>query len=676
MRLGIDTGGTFSDFILIDEVSGEVKTAKVPSTPSDPPKAIRDGIAKLPGAAAADQIIVGTTVATNAVIQRKGPRVLFVTNAGFTDVPFIARLDKERLYDLNWARPKPLIQRRDSLGVPGRVDHYGKEIEPLDTAGLKPIREWLLAAGDEPPVVAICCLFSYLRPDHEHRIAEFVRAVRPDAIVSVSHEVSPVWREYERSSTTLVDAFVKPIVDEYVVGVGHELHEKLSTSSWNLLASNGGYLLSEEASRTPVRLLLSGLAGGVIGAGFYAAATGHPSVFSLDMGGTSCDIGVIIDGQQQYAGEFQVAWGVPVSLPSVAVQTIGAGGGSIIWRDKGGLLRVGPQSAGAEPGPVAYGLGGLEPTLTDANLTLGRLDPEYFLGGAMRMDLDAAERSLAGLGDGLGLSAEAAALAAVRTADENMANAIRLIAVERGLDPRDFALVAFGGAGPLHARTVAERLDIGTVLVPPHPGLCSALGATIAQARVDRVQTIYARSDQPVPENLARAEREVREEAIAELRRSVEAPKPVVIRSAAMRYAGQNYELEVPLPEGDLDAAGWLQLLARFETEHDRQYGFALPGEPVELVHVRVTALREEEAPKVVTPTVPPEPPRRRAVWFTDQDPTDCPIYRRETLAAGTEVTGPAVIEEPDSTTIVFAGDVVRVHESGVLVITLGGRHD
>ena len=325
---------------------------------------------------------------------------------------------------------------------------------------------------------------------------------------------------------------------------------------------------------------------------------------------------------------------------------------------------------------MAYGLGGAEPTLTDANLTLGRLDAEYFLGGAMRVDAAAAEKALADIGAGLGLSAQATALAAVRTADENMANAIRLIAVERGLDPRDFALVAFGGAGPLHARTVAERLDMGTVLVPPHPGLCSALGATIAQARVDRVRTYYARSDQPVPEGIAQAERDLKDEAIIELRRSVELAEPVVMRSAAMRYVGQNYELEVKLPDGDLDESGWVELLARFEIEHERQYGFALPGEAVELVHLRVTALREEESPQVITPTRPPEEPRWRPVWFDEVEPVRCAIYRREHIAAGSELAGPAIIEDPDSTTVVFAGDTVRADESGVLLITLGGGHD
>ncbi len=674
MRLGIDTGGTFSDFILVDESTGEVRTAKVPSTPSNPPDAIRAGLAGLAGADSVEQIVVGTTVATNAIIQRQGPRVLLITNAGFTDVPFIARLDKERLYDLNWRRPQPLVQRRDSVGVRGRIDHYGHEVESLDASSLDAVRTWLLTkAGQNPPVVAICCLFSYLSADHERRIADFVRSVRPDAVISLSHEVSPVWREYERSSTTIADAFVKPVVDEYISGVGTELRQRLSAGEWNLLASNGGYLRAEEAGRSPVRLLLSGLAGGVIGAGFFAGAAGYNSVFTLDMGGTSCDIGVILDGEQQYAHQFQVAWGVPVSLPCVAVDTIGAGGGSIIWRDKGGLLRVGPQSAGAEPGPVAYGQGGTRPTLTDANLALGRLDQDYFLGGAMQVDAEASLRFLGELGAGLGLTAHALALAAVRTADENMANAVRLIAVDRGLDLREFALVAFGGAGPLHARMVAERLDIGTVLIPPHPGLCSAFGAAIAQARVDRVRSYYVRSDQPYSPDLAEIEREVRDEAVRELQRSVDVTVPHLIRSAALRYSGQNYELEVRLPGRDLDKDGWRELLARFEGEHERQYGFALPGEAVELIHFRATAMREEKPPRIVSFPAAAGDPEYRSVWFSEEGPVRCAVYRREQIAAGAELAGPAIVEDADSTTVVFSGDTVCADDSGALILTLGG---
>jgi N-methylhydantoinase A len=669
-RVGIDTGGTFSDFVLIDEDTGAVRTAKVPSTPADPPRAIRAGLAQL-GATDFQHIVIGTTVATNAVVQRHGPKVVYLTNEGFTDVPFIGRIDKERLYDLHWQKPKPLVHRRDCYGIRGRIDHHGEEIEPLDLTPLKSFLEGYRLDGDEL-AVAICCLFSYLRGEHEQEIAALVRAALPEAFVSVSHEVSPVWREYERASTTITDAFVKPVVSGYVDAVSDVLRTDTRTERWNLLSSNGGHLRAEQARQRPAQLLLSGLAGGVAGAAYYASAVGEPSVFSLDMGGTSCDIGLVLDGSEQYASEFNVLWGVPVTIPCVAVTTIGAGGGSIAWVDKGGLLRVGPQSAGADPGPVAYGTGGDQPTLTDANLTLQRLDPDYFLGGRMEIDGEAAVDAFARLGDSLGLDAEAAALAAVRIADENMANAIRLIAVERGLDPRQFALIAFGGAGPLHARAVAERLDIPRVIVPLQPGLCSAFGAAIAQARVDRVQTYYARSSGIDIDELARVARALREETVAELRRSVDVPQPLLEQTAAMRYMGQNYELEVPLPEGDLDVSRWQELLARFEDEHERQFGFRLPDETVEIVNLRVTALRPERRLELALGPHGDKPPQSRQVWFDGRGAVECAVVRRDTLRAGDELAGPCVIEEADSTTLVHPGDRVRVDASGVLVLTLG----
>jgi N-methylhydantoinase A len=673
IRIGIDTGGTFTDFVLFDDAAGTFTTAKVASTPRDPSLAIRHGLAQLAGSAEADQVVVGTTVATNAVIQRTGARVLFVTNAGFEDVPFIGRLDKELLYDLHWRKPKPLVRRRDCVGLGGRVAHDGEIVEPLDARGLDALRDRMRLTGDEDVVVAVSCLFSYLNPSHEQAAATAIRELVPGARVSVSHEVSPVWREYERASTTIADAFVKPVIEDYVDRVGAVLREDTRLSQWHVLASNGGYLDATQARSGPARLLLSGLAGGVIGARFFSDAAGYGSVFSLDMGGTSCDIGLVLDGKEQYAVEFDVAWGVPVSIPCVAVSTIGAGGGSIAWVDKGGLLHVGPQSAGAEPGPVAYGKGGSEPTLTDANLTLGRLDAQYFLGGAMPLVVEAARRSLAELGESLGVSTEVAALSAVRTADENMANAIRLIAVERGLDPRDFALIAFGGAGPLHARAVAERLELPIVLVPPHPGLCSALGAAISQARIDRVQTFYARSDRIRVEDVALAERRLRDQTLADLRRNVEVHEVEVRRSADLRYAGQNYELEVPLPDGELDDDRWRALLTRFEQDHEAMYGFMLPGEAIELVNLRVTALRPDAPIPLVAGSVTLSEPSLRPVWFEPDGPVDCPIHRRDALAAGTALDGPAIVEEPDSTTLVFPGDRLLVHESGVLVLTIGG---
>jgi N-methylhydantoinase A len=670
--LGIDTGGTFTDFALVDEESRAITTAKVPSTPGDPAAAIAAGLAKLPGVERVDRVVIGTTIATNAVLERRGPAVIYVTNSGFEDVPFIGRMDKARIYDLHWQKPKPLARRRHCFGIGGRLDTHGREIEALPEGDLEALRKKVAGLAGEEVAVAVCCLFAYLDGSHERRAGEAIRAALPEAQISLSHEVSPLWREYERASTTIADAFVKPVVRRYVQGVGRVIEERLPSGRWNLLASNGGYLRADQAERRPAQLLISGLAGGVIGGRYYAELGGTPRAFTLDIGGTSTDIGLILEGGQQYAAEFDIDFGIPVTIPCVAVRTIGAGGGSIAWIDKGGLLHVGPQSAGADPGPVAYGRGGTEPTVTDANLVLGRLDPAFFLGGAMRLDRDAAHAALARLGERLSLSPEAAALAVVRTVDENMANAIRLIAVERGLDTRDFALIAFGGAGPLHARAVAERLGMAEVLVPPHPGLCSAFGAAIADARIDRVQTLFTDSEHVDLPAVAGTLERLRGEALAELRRSVPAPSPEIRSSADMRYAGQNYELEVPLPPGPLEAAGWRDLIARFAAAHERQYGFALPGEPVELINLRVTALQPEPAgdfADLSRGTGRPE--TRRPVWFAADRALPCPIRHRATLGADDRLAGPAIIEETDSTTVLHPGDSLRLGKAGLLHISL-----
>jgi N-methylhydantoinase A len=677
-RIGIDTGGTFSDFVLLDGDGRVLRRAKVPSVPSDPARAVAAGLAELAagGDLDVDRVVVGTTVATNAVIERRGPRVVYVTNEGFTDVPFIGRMDKARLYDLHWQKPKPLVRRHDCIGVGGRLTHQGDEVDPLETEALDGLAAKIRATAEAEPdglAVAVCTLFSYVNADHENRLADAIREALPGVPVSVSHEVSPLWREYERASTTIADAFIKPVVDSYVSGVGRVVSERTGSERWNMLASNGGYLRAGQARRRPAQLLLSGLAGGAIAAAFHARAAGYGAVFPLDMGGTSCDIGIVLGGSQQYATEFELAFGLPVSIPCVAVRTIGAGGGSIAWVDRGGLLHVGPRSAGAQPGPAAYGQGGTDPTVTDANLALGRLDTDYFLGGRVPLRADLAQEAVARVGAEIGLESVPAALAITRTADENMANAIRLVAVERGVDTRDFALMAFGGAGPLQARAVADRLDMDTVLVPPHPGLCSAFGVGIATARVDRARTFSARSGNVALERLATAERELRAEAIEELQASVGAVDAKVMRRAALRYDGQNFELEVEIPDEELDGGGWAALLARFESEHERQYGFVLPGEPIELINLRATAYVEDEAAFPAPPAFVDHEPASRTVWFAD-DPVDaCPVLLRESLHAGEALSGPAVIQEPDSTTLVWPGDSVRVLASGTLELKIGG---
>ncbi|MFO1047336.1 MAG: hydantoinase/oxoprolinase family protein [Geminicoccaceae bacterium] len=672
--LGIDTGGTFTDFVLVDHGTGAIATAKVPSTPRDPGQAIAAGLARLEGAHRVDRLIIATTVATNAVIERKGPRVVVVTNRDFEDVLFIGRMDKERIYDLNWRKPKPLVNRRDCLGIGGRFDAHGQELLPLDEAELTALGQRLAAYAGEEVSVAICCLFSYLDGEHERRAAATVRAALPEAHLSLSHEVSPLWREYERASTTVADAFVKPVVSRYVERVGSVIEGGMKAPHWNLLASNGGYLRSEQALKRPAQLLISGLAGGVVGGRHFAERTAHSAAFILDMGGTSSDIGLVVSGSQQYTTEFRIDFGIPVTIPCVAVQTIGAGGGSIGWIDKGGFLHVGPRSAGAEPGPAAYGKGGTEPTVTDANIVLGRLDPDYFLGGAMPLDAVAARAAVARLGQALGLTPEQAALAMLRTADENMANAVRLIAVERGLDPRDFALIAFGGAGPLHGRAVAERLGMRTAIVPPHPGLCSAFGAAIAEARVDRVQTYFTNSDSVDLAGLAAAVERLRAVTVAELRASVQTTEPEIRTSADMRYAGQNYEVEVPMPAGPLDAEGWSETLRRFGEVHAQLYGFDLPGEPAELINLRVIALSPEPAARFTVAPAPGRPTASRPVWFDAEGGVPTTILSRAQLAAEGPLVGPAIVEEVDSTTLVYPGDEVVVEESGVMILSCGGR--
>jgi N-methylhydantoinase A len=676
LRLGIDTGGTFTDFVLLDELTGELRVAKVSSTPDDPARAIENGLAAMGVDGLIGHTVVGTTIATNAVLENVGPPLVFITNAGFEDVPFIGRLDKEHLYDLHWRKPRPLVLRQCCIGVPGRIDYRGNVVEEISPEALEQLARRLLPFKADSPAVAVSLLFSYLRPDHERLIRDVVNDVMPEAAVSLSHEISPMWREYERANTTLVDAFVKPSIDDYVESVGAMLHRMTGSERWNLLGSNGGYMSAEEGRRRPAQLLVSGLAGGVIGGRFFVETTGFTSAFTLDMGGTSCDLGLVRDGAQQYASEFELAWGLPVTIPCVSVKTIGAGGGSIAAVDKGGLLHVGPRSSGAQPGPAAYGLGGTEPTVTDANLVLGRLDPEYFLGGSIQLDRDAALAALTGLGDRLGMSAHEAALATVRTSDENMANAIRLIAVDHGLDTRDFSLVAFGGAGPLHARSVAARLGMKTVVVPPGPGLCSAFGCAITEARVDRVQTHYLRSTAPDVVALAQTDTRLIDDASQALSRSTGHAPTEIRRSADLRYAGQNYELEIPMPDGPVDQSAWRTLLARFEREHLAQYGFMLGGEPIELINVRVTAARPAVRPRLESQTANRSSTRtdQRPVWFEATGPTMTDVLRRATLDVGAALTGPVIIEESDSTTVIFAGDMVHVAAHGELVISVGER--
>jgi N-methylhydantoinase A len=681
LRIGIDTGGTFTDLVGYDDDGNVFVHGKQPSTPHEPAAALAAVLRDVEaGEKAVHSVVLGTTVATNAILTRRGARVCFVTTAGFEDVPFIGRMDKEELYNLHWQKPEPLVARRDCIGVAERVAHTGEVLAPLDDASLDDLKGfiWRRLSGDGEIAVAVSLLFSYLAPEHERRIKEALQEAYPELAISVSHEVAPTWREYERGSTTIGDAYVKPVLRGYVAGVRETLDALGVRAPASMLKSNGGHLRVEQADGQPAQFLLSGLAGGIVAARHYARLAGVENAFSLDMGGTSADIGTVQAGRERYVAEFNVGFGIPITVPCVDVATLGAGGGSIAWIDKGGLLQVGPRRAGAEPGPMCYGRGGTEPTVTDANLALGRLNPDYFLGGRVPLDPAAALPALAEVGRALGAAGaeavETAAHAIVETANENMANQIKLISVDRGLDVREFALIPFGGAGPTAASACARLLGISTVLVPPHPGLCSAFGALAANWRVDRVWTVFGRSTHLNVVSLAERLELLTAEAIRELREDGFDGEPVILRSFDMRYAGQNYEREVSLPEGPFTAETAEEMVRRFARAHDEFYGFALEGEPVEFVNLRVVAIGPSDLAAAAASTADggsPGPVAMRPVAFHGAGFVATPIYRRESLPAGFAIAGPAVIEEPDSTTVVHPGDVLRVRSDGLIEVTV-----
>ena len=669
--VGIDTGGTFTDLVAI-AADGSVRVAKHPSTPDAPMHAFKSVLEKvdLPFVDI-ERIVHGTTVATNALIQRRGADIAFITTAGFEDIPFIQRTNRKSEYDLQWLKPQPLVKRRNCLGVSERIGARGEVVVALDTASLGQLKSGIeeLLHRQTIDAFAVCLLFSYINPDHELELAHFLAATFPHIPVSLSHRVAPIWREYERSSTVLADAFIKPLIGDYCRDIGNALKSSGIGGPCSFLKSDGGTTLLEQAPGRPVDILLSGLAGGIVGGKYFAKTAGFKNAITLDMGGTSCDVGLVTDGEQQFTTEFEIEWGLPVALPIIEVRTLGAGGGSIAWIDKGGMLNVGPQSAGAVPGPACYGAGGDQTTVTDANLVLGRLNPAFFLAGELDLYPELAARAIALLAERMGVSPQQAALSIVEIADENMTNAIRLLTIERGIDPRDFALVAFGGAGPLHAVAIARKLGIQTVVVPPHPGLCSAFGAAISELRVEKIHTFAARHTEVGEGDLQERYAAMLEEAGKEIEQEGlrgESRKSLFI---SMRYYQQNYEqdIEYHLQEG-LQGA-----LERFHQRHHEFYGYHFEDETIELVHLKVSIAETAQLPQIQPQPIEPDVSRlgRRAVWESAAHPLQVPVYRRGQLSGGWSGEGPAVIEEIDSTTFVPAGVALGIDENANLVLEL-----
>ena len=678
IRCGIDTGGTFTDLIGIDDASGDLVVGKFPSSPKDPVKSIvgvmREAKLDLKRTAS---IVLGTTLGLNALLQRKGARVIFITSAGFEDVPFIQRMNRRHHYSFDWVKPKPLAERRDCLGAGERIDSRGRVLQALTHDEMerlgKEIQQRLEEAPQNDVAIAICFLFSYLNPEHELSLKEFLESRFPGIPLSVSHEVAPIWREYERGCTTVVDAFIKPILTRYVEGVRDSLKQFGHPVPWTIMKSNGGHATPAAVEKQPVNAVFSGLSGGIIGAKYFGELAGEKNLITLDMGGTSCDVGLVRDGTLSHVTNYEVEWGMPISAPFVDVSSIGAGGGSIAKVDKGGFLQVGPESAGADPGPACYDQGGMEATVTDANLVLGRLNPDYFLGGRMKLNPAKAGDAISTLGKRLRLDCAAAAQAIIDVADENMANAIRVISVERGLDPRDFALVSFGGAGPLHTGGIAEKIGMNKIIVPLYPGLCSAFGAFIADFQVDKILSQHFRSTNAKADDIDKLFSRMVKSATRELLREGFRGKPTILRSISMRYAGQNYEHDVMVPAGTITLRRLESLLEEFHKLHQRFYGYSISREVIELIRFSVSVVGASKVPEIkeVRKGRPPAARQKRPVYFKNKGYVSSPVYSRSALFSGNRIPGPAVIEEHDSTILLHPGNKLRVNNKGVITITV-----
>lgn len=658
--IGVDTGGTFTDFVLLER--GTVRVYKVPSTPDDPSAAILQGIADLVSNGDLTAVVHGSTVATNAVLERKGARTGLVTTAGFRDVLEIGRQTRPSLYNLNVQKEPPLVPREHRLEVTERLSEQGEVLTPLEHDSIDAVIVDLQAADIES--VAVCLLFSFVNPEHEQAVCQAIR----DAgfTVSSSFDVLPEFREYERTSTTVLNAYVMPLMDRYLGQLETQLPAGVPL---RIMQSNGGAISAATARSEAARTLLSGPAAGVVGAMFAAGASGIADCIALDMGGTSTDVS-LIHGAITETTEGMVG-GHPSRVPMIDIHTVGAGGGSIGWFDAGGALRVGPRSAGADPGPAAYGRGGTEPTVTDANLVLGRLSADGLLGGSVTMDVAGAVASIEPVAGRLRSSIEEAALGIISIANANMEAAVRVISVEKGHDPGDFTLVPFGGAGPLHACELAASLRIPRVLFPATPGVLSALGMLAADIVKDYVRTILATggvSEAEVEAALGELEAQGRQEILDEgTPEAAIGIEPFV----DLRYAGQSYELRVPY-SGDLDAT-----ILAFHEMHKVRFGYSDPGEPVQIVNVRVKARGIVEPPAMQTHELVdaplPEPAGIRPVTFATLSGAatlETPVYQRDQLHPGATVAGPAIISQYDTTIVLPPDWRGSVDQIGNLIAT------
>lgn len=678
-RLAIDIGGTFTDLVALDEETGEIVLEKVLTTPAN----FADGVTHTMRKAKLDargigQFVHGTTVVINALTERRGARVALITTKGFRDVLEIQRANRTDMYNLLYMKPRPFVPRRFRFEVPERVDHQGAVLVPLDEDAVQEVAEHCKVLGIE--AIAVCYLNAYANPSHEARTRTIIERIYPDAAVTASHEITQQWREYERTNTTVLNAFVKPATTLYLSTLERKLREMGLSGSKLAMQSNGGTTTFSQAQRVPIHLIESGPVGGVIGARVIAAKAGEKNIISFDMGGTTAKVSLIEDGEVKintdYHLERSATWaGYPLRIPVADIVEVGAGGGSIAWIDAGGALHVGPRSAGADPGPACYGLGGTDPTVTDANLIAGRLSAEYFLGGQMQLDVGRARQAVRRIAEPIGLSIEDTALGILRLANANMQAALERVSIERGYDPRDFTLVASGGAGGLHGTLLGRELRMRKVIVPRAPGQFSAWGMLMTDLRHDAIRTHVIACDRERAQAIRDTFRELEQETAARFEaESSPAERVSIERFLDLRYKGQEHTVRTPVAASGLDEDALNTVVDTFHRLHDQAYSFR-QDDPVEIVNFHVVGWGAVDHPRIAPldtgdRTLSSAQKGERQVIFETAGTVNSRVFERELLPVGKPIDGPAVVEEPACTTIVCPDQRLHVDGHGNLVIT------
>ncbi|MBW2123976.1 MAG: hydantoinase/oxoprolinase family protein [Deltaproteobacteria bacterium] len=684
-KIGIDTGGTFTDCVLFDENSGTIKVVKLSSTPKNPALAALEGIKRLLTGYNIDSrdiglLVHGTTVATNAVLEGRVARAGLITTKGFRDVLEIGTGQRPELYDLTVPKPDPLIPRPLRQEVTERISANGEIVQELDVEEVEAAVKRLI--DEDVESIAISLLFAYTNGTHERSIKEIARRLAPKKYVCISSEICPEFREYPRTSTTVINACVAPIISDYLQNFKERLKDFDMAEKLHIMQSNGGIMNTKEAVQEfSHQILLSGPAGGVVGAAYVAKMAGFQDVITLDMGGTSTDVGVVLQGAPRMSPGTKMSGWYPMQAPITDIYTIGAGGGSIAWIDSGGMLRVGPKSAGAEPGPMCYRRGGTEPTITDANLVLGRLDSDSLLGGEMDIDKEASESGISKLGDRLNMSLIETASGIIEMANNNMVGALRVMTTGKGYDPRDFALVAFGGAGALHAASLAEEMGIPEVIVPVVPGVLSSFGLLASDIKHDHFITYIKQTEYIDIERMDRLFEEMEAKATARLLGEGISPEDqMILRSADLRYVGQAYYLNIPVPSEPLTRNNVDRIESDFHKRHQQIYGQSAPGESVEFVNLRVTSVGKVTRPEIrrdENKKVEGESAwmAKREVYFKEAgDFLETDIFDRGKLVPGMEIEGPAIIEQLDSTTVILPKQRAEVDPFRNIIIKTNRR--